>query len=57
MKYKILRDIDYKDLEKEVNSAIEHGGWKPLGGLCFEVPEYGVTWFYQAMTLEEEEEK
>ena len=33
MKYRIVKDIDMRDLEKKVNSLILKG-WKPIGGLC-----------------------
>jgi len=33
MLYKIVKDIDVRGLEKQVNLLISDG-WKPLGGLC-----------------------
>lgn len=54
--YRILRDIDSKNLEKLVNIAIKYEGWKPLGGICTEKPEHGVQWFCQAMIREGEED-
>lgn len=55
MKYKIIKERNIIDLEREVNAAIERG-WKPIGGICAVVSPYGGgTYLYQAMVSGDEE--